>query len=279
MREDIRQRVITGISLAAGLIAALFYLPLSALVLLFGIVTLLAAWEWSNLAGYIQGWARIAYAFSLALVLFAVHRHVGLVEAPLVERVQPILNVACLWWSIALLWVMGYPSSTGLWSTRPRLGLMGMLVLIPTWLALVYLLFLPHGRWLLLYFFVLVAATDIGAYCAGKLWGRRQLAAALSPGKSLEGLCGGVTACALLALVTAVALPQPKLGLGGIAALSLITALASTLGDLLESMVKRHRGVKDSGTLLPGHGGILDRVDGHTAAAPVFALGLILVGW
>ena len=279
MRQDTRQRVITGICLAAGLIVALFWLPLSALVYLFGIVTLVAAWEWSNLAGYIQGWARIAYAFSLGLVMFAVYRHVDFAEAPLLERVQPILNLACLWWSIALLWVMGYPSSAGLWSARPLLGLMGMLVLIPTWLALGYLLSLPHGRWLLLYFFVLVAAADIGAYCAGTLWGRRQLAAALSPGKSWEGLCGGVMACALLALVTAVALPQSKLGPAGIAAISLITALATTLGDLLESMVKRQRGVKDSGTLLPGHGGILDRMDGHTAAAPVFAMGLILAGW
>jgi phosphatidate cytidylyltransferase len=176
------------------------------------------------------------------------------------------------------LWVMGYPASATLWSTRPMLGLMGVLVLVPAWLAVVYLLHLDSGRWLLLYMFVVVAAADIGAYFSGKRFGKRKLALAVSPGKSWEGVWGGLVVCGLLAWLTHVLASPLQLKLAELVAIVLITALVSVLGDLLESMVKRQRGVKDSGTLLPGHGGILDRIDGHTAAAPVFALALILVG-
>ena len=276
---QLRQRVYTSVALAVGLLAALWLLPPAALALLFGLVVLLAAWEWSNLAGYEQGWARLAYALSLGLIMLAVYRHAGLADTPQLERVQTLLHLACVWWALALLWVMSYPRSAPLWNTCPRRGLMGMLVLIPPWLALVHLLHFPGGRWLVLFFIALVAAADIGAYFVGRRWGRRKLAVALSPGKTWEGFWGGVSACALLALVFCLVWPLPGSEWAGVFAVVLTTGLASVLGDLLESMVKRQRGVKQSSSLLPGHGGILDRIDGHTAAAPVFALGVILVGW
>ena len=105
-----------------------------------------------------------------------------------------------------------------------------------------------------------------------------KLAVEVSPGKSWEGFWGGVVVCALLALVVFFSVPN-KLSLPAMLGVVLCSSLASVLGDLVESMVKRHRGVKDSGKILPGHGGLLDRIDGHTAAAPVFALGMILAGW
>ncbi len=278
MKTALKQRIITGVGLAVGLILAVMYLPLPGLAVLFGLAMMIAAWEWSNLAGYGQGWARVAYAFAHGLIMLAVYEHCGFSEAFQLEMIQPILGLACLWWSIALLWIMGYPASATLWNTRPMMGLMGLLVLVPAWLAVLYLLNQANGRWLLLYMFVVVAAADIGAYFAGKRFGRRKLALAVSPGKSWEGVWGGLMACALLAWLTYTLVQPPQLSLMGFVAIVLFTALVSVLGDLLESMVKRERGVKDSGTLLPGHGGILDRIDGHTAAAPVFALGLILAG-
>lgn len=278
MKTLLKQRILTGIGLAVGLVLVVLYVPLPVLAALFGFAMLIAAWEWSNLAGYVQGWARLSYAFAHGLIMFAVYVHCGFSDAFQLEMIQPILGLAGLWWSIALLWVMGYPASATLWNTRPMLGLMGILVLIPAWLAVLYLLNQTNGRWWLLFMFVVVAAADIGAYFSGKRFGRRKLAMAVSPGKSWEGVCGGLMVCALLAWLTYILAQPSQLSLTGFMAIVLCTVLVSVLGDLLESMVKRQRGVKDSGTLLPGHGGLLDRIDGHTAAAPVFALGLILVG-
>ncbi len=275
----LKQRIITGLSLAITLVAAVLYLPLPVLSAILGIAIMIGAWEWSNLAGYSQLWARVCYAFAVGLILVAAYNYNGLPFEPSIERVQSILGLACLWWSIALLWVMSFPASVGLWSTRPVMAVMGLLVLVPAWLAVVFLLHYPQGSWLFLYMFVVVAAADIGAYFAGKAFGKRKLAVEVSPGKSWEGFLGGEILCALLGGITWLALRPEQLGVLGLVAVVVITALASVLGDLLESMVKRQRGVKDSGTLLPGHGGLLDRIDGHTAAAPVFALGLILVGW
>ncbi len=152
---------------------------------------------------------------------------------------------------------------------------MGLLTLLPTWLALVYLRALPNGEWKIVFLLGLVAAADIGAYFSGSTFGRRKLAPSVSPGKSWEGFWGGLALSMLLALAVWWfcwrTLPLPAWLL-----VVACTVLASVLGDLLESMIKRQRGVKDSGTLLPGHGGIMDRLDSISAAAPIFALGLLL---
>jgi len=126
---------------------------------------------------------------------------------------------------------------------------------------------------------VLVAIADIGAYFSGRRFGRTKLAPRVSPGKSWEGVVGGLCACTVLAVSAHVLLRLEQPSLQAMIAIALAGAAASVVGDLLESMVKRQRGVKDSGTLLPGHGGVLDRIDGITAAGPVVALGLILAGW
>ncbi len=277
VRASLKQRIVTGVSLAVALVASVLYAPFTVIAFIFGAAILVAAWEWSRLAGYEESWARVAYAFVAGLIMLAVYKHSGFPGIPQLDMVQPILGLACLWWSIALLWVMTYPGSAAFWKTRPMLGLIGLLVLVPAWLAVIYVLHKAEGRWLLLYLFVVVAAADIGAYFAGKRFGRRKLALAVSPGKSWEGFWGGLAVCALLAIGTHYA-GLASLSLEATLAVVLITALASVLGDLVESMVKRESGVKDSGTILPGHGGLLDRIDGHTAAAPVFALGIILAG-
>jgi phosphatidate cytidylyltransferase len=158
---------------------------------------------------------------------------------------------------------------------------MGILILVPAWIAAVYLLSFPPGGLLLVVMVVVVAAADIGAYFTGRRFGKHKLAVLVSPAKTWEGLWGCLTACILLSVLLWFLLPQRAvhIGLASVMAVTVTTALASVVGDLTVSMVKRESGVKDSGSLLPGHGGVLDRLDSLCAAAPVLALGLLLVGW
>jgi phosphatidate cytidylyltransferase len=156
-----------------------------------------------------------------------------------------------------------------------------VLILASAWLAAVYLASFPRGGGLVILLVVIVAAADIGAYFSGKAWGKHKLAAVVSPKKTWEGFWGGMLACAILAVLLWAQLPsqQAHISLTEVLVVTLATALASVVGDLTVSMVKREAGVKDSGSLLPGHGGVLDRLDSLCGAAPVFALGLLLVGW
>lgn len=279
MASTLQKRIVTGVILAVSVIAAVWYLSIPLLAMTLGAVVVIASWEWSALAGYRQPLTRCLYVAACTLGMWGLYQYCELSGPPQLERVQPFLGLACLWWAIALLWIKGYPASAALWGTPLLLNLMGFLVLLPAWLAVVYLLHYDNGRLLLLAMVVVVAFADIGAYFTGKRWGRRKLAVAVSPGKSWEGFWGGLLTCLLLAAIAAYELRPPQLPVAGLFAIVTFTALASVVGDLLESMVKRHCGVKDSGILLPGHGGFLDRIDGITAAAPVFALGLLLAGW
>ena len=275
----LKERVITAIILAAVAVAAVALLSPLALGWLFGAAVVVALWEWSRLADLRAPAYRGMYCTVGALLLVWLARMTGVPGDELhPDRVRQLLAVAVLWWALALLLVKGYPGSAALWGrTLPRMA-MGLLTLLPAWLALLLLRVQPHGQWLMLFLVGLVAAADIGAFFTGRALGRHKLAPSVSPGKSWEGLVGGVCAALLLALGVwlAVARDGGWLTLPALLAIALTTVLASVLGDLAESMVKRHCGVKDSGTLLPGHGGVLDRLDSLTAAAPVFALGLLL---
>jgi phosphatidate cytidylyltransferase len=152
------------------------------------------------------------------------------------------------------------------------------LVLLPAWLGLVYLFSREQGLYFVLVLIVLVAAADIGAYFAGRQWGQHKLAIKVSPGKTWEGFFGGLSASVACVFAMWLMVGDPRFPLAVCLVIGLLTSLSSVVGDLLESMVKRHAGEKDSGTILPGHGGILDRIDGITAASPVFSLGLLLAG-
>ena len=156
-------------------------------------------------------------------------------------------------------------------------GIMGILVLMPCWLALNFIRVLPSGEMILLALFVLIWGADTGAYFAGKKWGKHKIIPQVSPGKSWEGLAGALLTTVLLVFCLLTALKFPPADIWVLLLLSLVTVLFSVLGDLFESMLKRKVDLKDSGTILPGHGGILDRIDSLTAAAPIFALGLILL--
>ncbi len=273
----LKQRVLTAIVLALLLLAGLFSLSLEALALALAVVVLLAAWEWANILGLAARWQKATYLLLVAAGLLACSGYTGFWQTSVMaeDSVRNLLLVACTWWALALLWVQGYPASVVLWSHPAIKAIMGLLVFLPTWLSLVYLRSLAAGEWLILLVLLMVACADIGAYFTGRAFGRRKLAPAVSPGKSWEGMWGGFVCCLLLGLVVGLVSGTGWLPLAIIAPAS----LASVLGDLLESMVKRQRGIKDSGQLLPGHGGLLDRVDSITAAAPVFALAVLLTGW
>ncbi|MEQ1801769.1 MAG: phosphatidate cytidylyltransferase [Gammaproteobacteria bacterium] len=265
--SQLTQRVLTAVPLLGGLLLVLLVAPAWVAALVAGLVMVLGAWEWSAFIGWQLPRLRAAYAGANALLLVAAAWLV-----PSVIALEPVLYVALAWWALALLWILRFPTPV-----PPAIAAVaGVLVLIPAWLALVAILAVPgRGPVLALLALCIVFAADIGAYFAGRRFGRVKLAPQVSPGKTWEGLIGGV----LLATLTAVAgglqvgLPAASMlpvGLG-IAALSVV-------GDLTESMFKRSVGAKDSGHLIPGHGGVLDRLDSITAALPLFALALSWLG-
>jgi len=174
-----------------------------------------------------------------------------------------------------------YPGGRWLWRHAIVRALMGWAVLSATWLAVVVCLVLANGPLVLFLLILSVAAADIGAYFAGRRFGHHALADAISPAKTWEGFWGGMLSVAGLGVLIWYTLPMTysHLDLGSLMALGLATAGASVVGDLTVSLLKRETGLKDSGSLLPGHGGLLDRLDSICGAAPVFALGLLLVGY
>lgn len=275
----LKQRVITAVLIVLVLFAALAFLPASLLSLVFAALILLAAWEWADMAGLSSRQCRAGYVLLCAAAMATLAWAVSLYQQVDGPRLREVMVAACLWWSVALLWVKAYPHSAVMWGSRGMRGAMGLLVLAPGWLSISYLGFRDQGVWLILLVIALVAAADIGAYFVGRAWGRAKLAPAVSPGKSWAGFWGGLGSAMTLMLAVSLLLGEHlPATLPGMLVLAVFTVLASVLGDLLESMVKRHRGIKDSGQILPGHGGLMDRIDSLTAAVPVFTLGLLAVG-
>lgn len=180
-------------------------------------------------------------------------------------------------WLMALSWVSQFPTQTN-WYGK-KLALMGIVILTAAITAMFYLWQL--SPWWLMYVFILVWCADSGAYFVGRKFGRRKMAPNVSPNKSMEGLAGGlITGLVVVLGISVFFLHLAGTALIGFMALSGITIMASILGDLFESMLKRRAGVKDSGTILPGHGGILDRIDSLLSATPIFALGFwALIHW
>ncbi|WP_413662816.1 phosphatidate cytidylyltransferase [Microbulbifer sp. CNSA002] len=269
----LKQRIITALVLLALFMGVLFLLPMQWFSLIFVAVILLAGWEWANLSNLNRA-LRFVFLAALGLTLMVTAQYVFSMnfDDPDIDRGRQILAVACGWWALAFLWVQSYPSSAALWGNRWVRGLIGLVVLVPTWLSLVVLRGLDHGAWLVLYVVAIVAAADVGAYFVGRKFGKRKLAREVSPGKSWEGFFGGLGACLILALVTSYLFELPLKNTVLFTFGVLVTALASVIGDLVESMFKRHRGIKDSSHMLPGHGGILDRIDSLSAALPVFTM-------
>lgn len=275
----LKQRIITGLALLFALGACIVYFSHTAFVWVFASIFTLAAWEWANLSGIKAALPRVIYSLIFSAVFLVMAYSLGfLTAAPIqLDYLQALLGVACTWWALALLWVKTYPGSALIWGSKVVRALMGFVVLLPCAFALIYLHQQPSGYWLIFYMILVVSGADVGAYFAGRRWGKSKLAANVSPGKSWAGVWGGLAFVSLASALVGMNYKVAGLNLLTLIVISVITASASILGDLLESMVKRHRGIKDSSQLLPGHGGILDRVDSMTAAAPVFVLFILLL--
>jgi phosphatidate cytidylyltransferase len=258
----LRERILTAIVAAALILLVLFTFPAPAARAVIAAVILAAAWEWSGFLSLDRRLGRLAYVVAIGALLAAVT-----ILAPVTTTTEIILKVGLAWWFAALVWVFFYPTPI----SRPVGWACGALVMIPAYIALISLYSLRPT--MLLLALIIIWAADIGAYFAGKRFGRVKLAPSISPGKTWEGVIGGFVAVVFVLLV---ARRWVEVDLAVIVPLGLAVATLSVVGDLTVSMFKRNAGLKDSGRIFPGHGGVLDRIDSVTAAAPLFALG---IGW
>jgi phosphatidate cytidylyltransferase len=267
MNAALRARIVTALLLAALVIVVLVWLPPDVAVALISVAIFAGGYEWAGFARLQSVPARLAYAAAILLALTGAEM---LSSDP--RWLTNILRIAALWWLVAFLWLALRAQAGG----RLAAFVVGFLVLVPAGIGLSHLVTLqPHGQLLLLYLIVLIAAADVGAYFGGRKFGKRKLAPHVSPGKTWEGFAAGMLAAASVAVCCAFIFDLP---FWPWLFLCELIALVSVVGDLTESMFKRHVGLKDSGKLLPGHGGILDRIDSLTAAAPTFLLGLLALG-
>jgi|TARA_B110000240_G_scaffold15855_1_gene16266 phosphatidate cytidylyltransferase len=281
----LKQRVITAVLLLVALIAATTLLSSFYFSLFVAGVILVAAWEWAGLVSPDREIAKLPYLVSIAVILVGSFFLLGI--SPNVQsidgfRASLVLMLGLLFWLISLFLLSGYPENSKLWNDESKIALMGVLVLIPAFVGIVVLKYLLPSGYLVLALVILVAAVDVGAYFVGVNFGSRKLAAKLSPKKSWEGVWGGTVVCLLVAALFTWLMHNNLQVLSLIQITALLTlsvgvTFFSVVGDLIESMLKRNCGIKDTGTMLPGHGGVLDRVDGLVAATPLFVLTMMLV--
>ncbi|MDH5784983.1 MAG: phosphatidate cytidylyltransferase [Chromatiales bacterium] len=265
----LKQRIITALILAPLVVWAILSLQNATLSMILGVVFTLGAWEWSRLVGIECHLGRIGYSAIFPVSFYFYY--------PLLSEgtwLQFLLTLAAVWWALALLSVVTFPRSEGLWkSSALARAFAGPFVLIPSWGALT-LLHSSYGPGYFILLMLIIWGADSGAYFAGRAFGKHKLAPHVSPGKSWEGVIGGLLTAVVIAVIATQWLDAVS-GLTGFITLVVLTVFISVLGDLTESLFKRVMTIKDSGTILPGHGGVLDRIDSLTAAAPIFTLGLL----
>lgn len=260
--SNLGRRVLTALILAPLFLAALFLLAPGHFALLLGLILLLAVWEWGTLCGLGRG-GQLGWGAACLLLAAVIHQF-GLLWWTVVA--------GTLFWLLAAAAVLAFPRGRGLWAQWPWRLFAGLCVLLPAWAGMVLLQGQAMGPWLVLWTMLMVWGSDIGGYFAGHAFGRHKLAPAVSPGKTVEGLIGGVLLAALLSAALAWAAGVAPSAVPVLVLVTLLVVAISIFGDLFESLMKRVAGVKDSGSLLPGHGGVLDRIDAALAAAPVAAL-------
>jgi phosphatidate cytidylyltransferase len=270
----LKQRLLTAVILVPLLVWGIIALPTTYLAVLLGVVIAQGAWEWSGLMQMPRGSQRAVYLVTTIICI-------GMAGYALTLPTNNWLSlpgISLLWWLFATIWILRYPRNTKCWSRMAMQGMIGILILVPAWISVIAL----HdsgeqGPYWLLYLLSLIWVADSSAYFGGRRFGKHKLAPQVSPGKSWEGVLSALIATGFYALFAANWFHVSGNGNQWLVfvVLSMVTVMFSIMGDLAESMFKRHAGKKDSGNLLPGHGGVLDRIDSITAAAPVFLMG----GW
>jgi phosphatidate cytidylyltransferase len=270
--STLAKRVITAGILIPAVVAAILFLETEYLAIFLGFIALMAGLEWTGLAGITATSAKIIFLLILALCLAATYE---LIAYPWFT--DWIFLLAALWWIAITIVLFRYKQID---RVEPGVGTGRLLIcfvaLIPMWAALLFM----HssgddGPLLMLFLLVLIWVADSGAYFAGHRWGKTKLAPVVSPGKSWEGVYGAIFGAVICGVLLAW-YQQDVAGSVWLIVVSVVTVLMSVVGDLFESTLKRKMDMKDSGNLLPGHGGVLDRIDSLTAAAPIFLLGLQL---
>ncbi|MFQ1022556.1 phosphatidate cytidylyltransferase [Avibacterium paragallinarum] len=279
----LKQRVISAIILIALVCVALFLFSPFYFALALGAVVALGVWEWTQFAQIKNPFWRWIIAVLAGSVLFlwiVSEKHYLNAGRVFEAYAQPILLTAVVWWIVAIGFVVSYPKSAKIWAKSVLLqGVFALVTLIPFIVGVLRLRLdsyntnTYHGLMLLFYVFILVWAADSGAYFAGRKFGKHKLAPKVSPGKTWQGVLGGLVTAGVLAGIFMQVAPQNLFNVPTLPfiVLSVATVAISVLGDLTESMFKRESGIKDSSNLIPGHGGILDRIDSLTAAVPFFA--------
>jgi len=264
----LKLRILSSLLLVPVVVWALFGWPLPWFAAFIGLFILSGAWEWSGLAGVQNIWAKAGFVLVVTIISLLIFLRPVWIE--------PVLAVALVFWVVVLVeQLRRTPLAGGILATRARRIACGLVVLVTTWVAIVALRQQPRGEWLSLFLYLLVWGADSGAYFAGSRFGKHKLAPTVSPGKTWEGVAGGLAWVVVLVIAAAIARSWPPLIVAGWLVIALASAMVSVLGDLFESRTKRVAGVKDSGSLIPGHGGVMDRIDAMTAAAPVFVLAWI----
>ncbi len=264
----LKQRIITGLILAPLVLSAVYYLPNDYFALLMALMVLVGGLEWARLAELENcGERLVLFQLPLAGVLFAIHAFSLHLAA---------LIVGLLWWLLALVAVLRYPNGSDFWrkGLLPRF-LAGLAILAPAWASLVQL-HAQFGPGYVILVLLMIWGADTGAYFAGRAFGKHKLAPRVSPGKSWEGVFGGLFTSLAVVVIAGQWLDYPG-GLNAFLPLAVAVVFISVLGDLTESLFKRMADIKDSGQLLPGHGGMLDRIDSLTAAAPALLGALLLL--
>lgn len=271
----LKQRIITALILAPLIIWGIFALPEMAFNLALAAVIGLAAWEWARLAGLQNIAYRIIYSLFIILSVYGITTVLHQTHI-----IEVLFGVVLLWWLWVLIHLFSYRRRelpAGVQTVSALLA--GIPVLVGTYFALSLLRHDPaYGPAYIMMLMLLVWGADTAAYFAGRRFGKNKLLLSVSPGKSWEGVWGALVASLLLGVLGAVYFEKFDNQLPAFMLVSFLTVIFSIIGDLNESYFKRRAGVKDSGTILPGHGGILDRIDSLTSAAPVFYFGLVLSG-
>lgn len=258
----LKQRIITAVALLAVLAGVVLLLPPPGALITLTLAISLGIWEWSQFLGLKSLLWRLLYVVIVLASMVAVWLYSFQPGA-----LQLVLQITLAWWLVVFVWVTRFPTAIPM----AVVVLSGILVLVPAWLALSRLLVAENGVDWVVFVLLVVWATDIGAFTAGKLFGRIKLIPRVSPGKTWEGAIGGTALAAIVAFAGAMYFQQDPLSF---VSLCVAVSVISVLGDLIVSVFKRHNGLKDSGQIFPGHGGMLDRIDSICSAAPVFVLGL-----
>ncbi len=293
------QRIMTALIMLPLALYAIFFLPLEFFSKVVAVIILIGFWEWTGFIGKVSFLSRVAYVLVSVGLMWFVYKNSLPIDYwngwifpdnmselfQLRDAAFISLILSAVWWVFAFILVIIFPKiSENFISNFFIMALIGWLLLVPTWVALTGLrsigmaLDFGRGSGLLLFALCLVWAADTGAFVSGKMFGKHKLAPHISPKKTWEGVLGGVLFATLISFIAVKTLSIPEDKFLGLAILAAVIVSFSVIGDLTESIFKRLSGLKDSGKILPGHGGVLDRIDGLTAALPLCLLGFAILG-